>query len=65
MGITKKTYYFSGNKNLLGNIKIVNRKNAKEISTFDFSTLYIRPIIVNYSFIVTHPHRKNLPQNAA
>ena len=25
----------------------------------------IRPIIVNYLFIVTHPHRKNLPQNAA
>ena len=24
----------------------------------------IRPIIVNYSFIVTRPHRKNLPQNA-
>ena len=26
---------------------------------------FFRPIIVNYSFIVTHPHRKNLPQNAA
>ena len=24
-----------------------------------------RPIIVNYSFIATRPHRKNLPQNAA
>ena len=26
---------------------------------------FVRPIIVNYSFIVTRPHRKNLPQNAA
>ena len=25
----------------------------------------IRPIIVNYSFIVTSPHRKNPPQNVA
>ena len=26
---------------------------------------FFRPIIVNYSFIVTCPHHKNLPQNAA
>ena len=27
--------------------------------------VFLGPIIVNYSFIVTRPHRKNLPQNAA
>ena len=27
--------------------------------------MIIRPTIVNYLFIVTCPHRKNLPQNAA
>ena len=26
---------------------------------------FIKPIMVNYLFIVTHLHRKNLPQNAA
>ena len=25
----------------------------------------VRPIIVNYSFIVTRPHCKNVPQNAS
>ena len=43
-------------------------KTKYEFSHFKTSCLsktIIRPIIVNYSFIVTRPHRKNLPQNAA
>ena len=35
------------------------------IHKIQFSSTYIRPVIVNYSFIVTRSHRKNLPQNAA
>ena len=52
MHITKKTYYFSGAKTFwviqnnslpLECIKKINkRKNAKQISTFDFSTLYTK-----------------------
>ena len=50
MHITKKTYFFSGTKTFwviqdnslrLGCINKINkRKNAKEVSIFDFSTLY-------------------------
>ena len=36
------------------------RLYRKYIPEFGFT-----PIIVNYSFIVTRPHRKNLHQNAA
>ena len=52
MHITKKTYYFSGVKTFwviqnnslpLECIKKINkRKNAKQLSTFDFSTLYTK-----------------------
>ena len=30
-----------------------------------FLDLWVRPIIVNYLFIATHPHCKNLSHNAA
>ena len=47
------------------NLQTLRDKNYHLYQAEKVYLIYLRPIIVNYSFIVTRTHRKNLPQNAA